>query len=265
MALVNLNWRQDADSDLCETTQPSAFPSRNELFEKYHINELSKVSEHPLCVSCFAWYLKDCAKLAPLMKLSLNQYKEFTIGELQTRIHEWIEVVKTLWQNGQNDQIIEWLTLVETALIKICTCLSRRMLHHQLCTLPANQQSKGSVHSDPNHDVFLVQLCYSLNQMYEMYQTLITCFNFFVANANISKRSDKVKPAFTTVFNNCVRKVSSLKNIDDTNILDKKYVKAQRQQYLQTKTKPMSRKTRTKQSRVKPKRAYSMYRQDRSQ
>ncbi len=110
--------------------------------------------------------IKDCAQLAPLMKLSLNQYNEFTTDDLQTRIHEWINIVKTLWKDQKNYAIVDWITPVESALIKICFCLSRG-------------RGKGSL-----------QVSETVKMMYEMYQTLILCCNFFVQKP---QHMDKVK------------------------------------------------------------------------
>ena len=262
--MTTRNWNE-YPTKLCKNTQSKNIPDRKDLFKVSHLNSVSQVSEHPLCISCYSNYVQVCSIVAKNLGIKLDKKKEFDIYDMANKITEWNSLIDDLWDKGKTHTLVEeCLPKVETGLLSICKCIQERSYHHQICTRPILlkdrvnpvMKTKGSIHSDEVHDVFLIQLCYQMNQLYKKYIFMIDAVNLFVLKGELPKKEDKVKPFYEVTFNNCDRKLSVI-NINETNALNKKDLVQQRLDYIDRKS--SKQKIKEKGSRRQIKKKYSLY------
>ena len=256
-------WHEHSPN-LCLTS--TIIPSSKVLYMSKHLSGLIDVSEHDFCISCYSAYIHVCSNVAKLFKLTLDSKKEFTIFDLHNEIkHLQEEIDNAVAENGK-DAVNDWLVDVEQKLLAILACLQQRMYHHKVCTKPTqtvtiegHQVRVGSMSSNEQHDVFIMQLCFQVNQLYQSYTTLIAMHDMIYRKQRLPYK-DKVKVPYEIVFHNCERKFSSIK-VTDENVLDSKALVELRKNYVLRKTlrSPNSmRKVRAISSHVKNKKAYSI-------
>lgn len=240
------------DPSTCETT--SRIPSA--LFIDEHLSsdaQLVRVSNHPFCQSCYSLYIQVCKEVADRFELVLNEKEEWTIIDLNNAIRLFLKGYEKAVYSKET--IHTDIQHIEEKLIAICRCIRARIYHHTVCTKP-NQINKvdgkkvnvGNLYSDVNHDVFILQNCYQFYRLYNLYKSYINYYNVFFTR----RYEDILIKEYEDVLLKCERKFHNL-DVSEEQILDKEWLKENREKYVTDKTSDHTKASRThSKSKYKP-------------
>ena len=255
MSKVKDNWVKHSPVQ-CETIKK--FPSNTFNNTQLSTDKYSITSKSNVCISCYSLYIQVCKEVADKFNLHIDYEKqEWTIEDLYYAI-------KDLTEESTKDGIIKPSNIsnnlkdVEEKLQAVAKCLRARIYHHKNCT-KRNPEYKienkpvrlGNLFGDVKHDSFIIQLCYEINRLYDLYKTLIVVYNY-VLKKKTDPYHDKLIVEFQDILNHCDRKFLTIE-VNDSNILNKKYLVEERDKYINDKTINYKK---TKKSRTKSKSKY---------
>ena len=198
------NWKSH-DTSHCSVKR-FEIPSESLLFQVHNLKHLCEDQEHNLCNKCNSAYTQECLDIAKLLKLSLDEHNKISILDVHAKLLAKNEEASLLGEEGNTKELtFKWVPTVEKILIALCKCLRQHECHHEICTelnqplVKIQRISEASFVSNEAHDVFIHQLCFTLNRLYQKYEATIGFTKHFLCKKT-EKVKDKVKPLYKNTF-----------------------------------------------------------------